>query len=264
MQRESVESKSDFNADLNCYWLSIFGRGLEAPILDGLDGFLVQTHAQTSLHVNVVGSAVGADDHCQYTGAFIASLPGLFGVHRIGRGNGSWGQNTAAHAEDASANPATPTFPDARAGAFADTATGPGADPRSAARSIRKRGAWHGGCRGISEVRQFHGCHLNFGRSDHGWLHSELGVLVANDDRGRSDLREAKFGQPSLRCRKLVEVTTSTSAGCFLPCWRQHVGVRGWGDEGYVVERGPGNLGLLYAQRRDHEHNRDRNQVQGE
>ena len=54
-----IEPEGYLDADLNRYRNAILKRGFKFPSANGFHGLFVQTHAESALHVYVMGAAVG-------------------------------------------------------------------------------------------------------------------------------------------------------------------------------------------------------------
>ena len=58
----SVQVEIDFHRNLNGHRMAIFHSGLKFPILNGFDGFFVESHSQATEHSDIAGTPVRADD----------------------------------------------------------------------------------------------------------------------------------------------------------------------------------------------------------
>ena len=58
----ALETKVDFHIDHDPNGMTILGRGVETPLLDGFDCLLVQTHSERPLHPDILRQALLIDD----------------------------------------------------------------------------------------------------------------------------------------------------------------------------------------------------------
>jgi hypothetical protein len=61
----SIQSKSDFYADLYVYWPAISQGGLEAPLLHGFDCLRIQSKPEPANHANVARMSLCIDNQAQ-------------------------------------------------------------------------------------------------------------------------------------------------------------------------------------------------------
>ena len=80
----SIQVKVDLHSDLRRDWLSFENGGAEAPILDGFDGFFVETHSQALAYTNVVGATVLANNQHKQNNSLEFRLPRLIGKTGLG------------------------------------------------------------------------------------------------------------------------------------------------------------------------------------
>jgi hypothetical protein len=62
MRRASVDAEVDDDVHHDSYRMALVVRGLEAVLLDGFDGLLVETHAERAGDVDVLGIALSVND----------------------------------------------------------------------------------------------------------------------------------------------------------------------------------------------------------
>jgi hypothetical protein len=123
-----VKLESHLNTDLNVYRSAIFHGRLELPLLDRLNGFGVETHAEAADYANVARTALIIDDEPEDASPLSFGDPSLLGVFRIGSRNWLRGGNPAAYFENAAANPATAASADARTMTYTHAAARTGPD----------------------------------------------------------------------------------------------------------------------------------------
>jgi hypothetical protein len=126
--RLSVETKSDFNADLDVHRMTIFLRRLETPLFDGFNRFGVEAKSKAAHYANISWISVVIDNQPENAGSLSLGVARFFGVFRIRRRNCLGRRYSSAHLIYASTDAATASY--AYSGAVADTyaATGAGAD----------------------------------------------------------------------------------------------------------------------------------------
>jgi hypothetical protein len=257
-----VKFETNFYADLYSNRPAIFGCGFKAPLLNRFNGFLVEAHAEPSLHADVVRLAVRTDDHGKYAGSFIFVLTGLLGILGVGRRNWFRREYAAPDAKDAAANTATPALTDAGTCALSNAAARARANTAAGSRSIGERWIGHCGRSRVSEVGKLGRSDLNLRRSDNGWLDSKLRMLVPHDDGRRSDLLHAQLRQTTLRRGKFVMIATTAASTRFLYCWGKHIHIRGRCDQRNVLRDRLWALHLSRGHRGQSEHARYYHYVQ--
>jgi len=101
-----IKPETNFYADLHIHWPSIFHRGLEAPLSDGLYSLGIEPHAETAHYSYVARMSLIINDKPEDARSLRlgqTSLLGIFGircVHRLWRGY------SAANFEHSAANSA--------------------------------------------------------------------------------------------------------------------------------------------------------------
>src|SRR5467141_163496 len=79
----SVQPETDLDVDLNCYRVSVLHRGLELPLPNCLDGFLIEPHAERPLHANIARSAIWPDDDPEQNRSLVLCVASLFRILRV-------------------------------------------------------------------------------------------------------------------------------------------------------------------------------------
>src|ERR1700721_2680135 len=80
----SVQMKSDFDVGLNCHGMAVEHRRFEFPLLDCLDGFFLETHAERTYRADSARPAIGSDYDPEQDRSLDLSIASLFGIVRIG------------------------------------------------------------------------------------------------------------------------------------------------------------------------------------
>src|ERR1019366_7516387 len=76
--RRLVQPEIYFHVDHHGDRLAVLAGGLELPQLDGLDGLLVQSHAQRALDADLLRTAIGADHQPQHDSSLVLCFAGFF------------------------------------------------------------------------------------------------------------------------------------------------------------------------------------------
>src|SRR5580658_8654205 len=179
----------DFHGHFHIHRVTIFLAGFEAPGLDRLDGFLVESHAQRVHHANVRGLAVGANDNHQGANSLVLSFARFFGELRIRREDWPRRGHTSARAVNTASHTHALTGSDAAPVTGADTTTRARTDARTLPRTIRRN---DGGRFRVAKVWHAVHSHLDIRRHHHRRLNRQLGVHVSNHCCRRSDLASSK------------------------------------------------------------------------
>ncbi len=118
-----IEVESYLHANLDVHRFAIFHRRLEAPLVDCLNGFLVETEPKPSNHTNIPRMTFGIHDEPQDAGSLYLRLCGLFGINRIRGRNRLWRRDAASHVKNSPTNTAACSGTDAGSVALADSPT---------------------------------------------------------------------------------------------------------------------------------------------
>src|SRR5438067_10067922 len=125
------EIEIDFDVQRDINWHAIPHAWPEAPLLERLDGVLIEAEPEAPHNALDIDSTVTANDRFKDDGSLIPGFAGFLGILWLNAlDHSGWG-NAAADMEYATA--CTATFPGAYAGAFAFTDTAALAAPNAAA-----------------------------------------------------------------------------------------------------------------------------------
>src|SRR2546427_470102 len=129
----------DFDVEGHVHGHAIAHAGPEAPLLEGLNGILIETEPKTAHDALDIDGAVSANNGLENNGALIASFAGLFGILRLDALQHGRRSHAAANVEHAAAKAAAFTGADARPFAVSNTSALAGANTVANARSGRRR-----------------------------------------------------------------------------------------------------------------------------
>ena len=202
----SQQPEGDVDPGDDGYGLAVLHAGAEAPLLDRLDGLLVQAQAERVQDLEVGRVAALVDDDLEHHGALelgLARFFGVFGLHLVERDRRRYAK---ARDHDLGA-----------AGAGADAGTAVlGADSMVASRAYasataRTRRRRPGQGRRIAPYRRIHRRQVHVGRSHQGRLHQKL-VLGCGQGAGRDELVAGEGRCLAVVCGERRPAATTSSA----------------------------------------------------
>src|SRR5438552_226877 len=188
------------------------GAGPEAPLLEGLNGVLIEAKAETAHNAHDIDSAVLANDCFENNSALIAGFTGFFGILRLNALQDGRRSHTPANAEHTAAYAAALARSNARSFAFpnASALAAPNTSANTRSRRRRSRDAVR-----ISQVQQINSRHLRQRWSDHSGFDDQCGIGILWRFRIRRN--KLLFGGPRQstlrRWRRSFFATAATAAG---------------------------------------------------
>ena len=121
----SVQAKRDLDIDLHRNRYAVFASRFESPLADRLDCFLIQSHTQRALNVNVMRPPIRTHHNPQNHGSLVLRFAGFVGKLRVRRIDRPGRGDTTAYPVGSSA--------DSAAVPGSDTGTSSGTNATSAA-----------------------------------------------------------------------------------------------------------------------------------
>src|SRR6185369_11498550 len=101
-------------------WLGILAFGIEAPGLHRFDRLFIKPHSERSHDPNVMGFAIGSDDHIKDDRSLILGAASFLGILRIRGIDRARGADSATDFVKAAANTASLSWSNSRAMTGAD------------------------------------------------------------------------------------------------------------------------------------------------
>src|ERR1017187_841759 len=94
----------DFYGNLDCNVVPVLLARLELPVLDRLDGFLVQAHAEGAEPADVRGTSARVHPKAQDASSLVLRIARFFGKLRVGLINNARSGHSLAHTENTAAH----------------------------------------------------------------------------------------------------------------------------------------------------------------
>src|SRR5437899_4690060 len=165
----------DFDVEGNVHGHAIAHAGPEAPLLEGLNGVLIEAKAETAHNAHDIDSAVLANDCFENNSALIAGFAGFFGILRLNALQDGRRSHTPANAEHTAAYAAAFARSNARCFAFpnASALAAPNTSANTRSRRRRSRDAVR-----ISQVQQIDSRQSRQRWSDHSGFDDQCGIGI--------------------------------------------------------------------------------------